>query len=64
MPFGGDCWELDALDTPVLIQLVEDNVLSVRDDTQWDVMCAQLDDELEQLQGVSDNWAQIIQDLP
>ena len=62
--FGYDCWELDALDPPILIQLIQDHVEAVRDDTQWDIMCAKMDDQLEQLQGVSDNWAQIIKDLP
>jgi len=62
--FGYDCWELDALDPPVMIQLIEDSVTNVRDDAQWDVMCAQQQDELDQLQGVSDDWAKIIQNLP
>ena len=34
--YGDESWELDALEPAVLSQLVEDNVLLVRDQTLWD----------------------------
>jgi hypothetical protein len=34
--FGGDSWELDALEPSVLVGLVEQAILSVKDTEQWD----------------------------
>lgn len=34
--YGEDCWELDALEPPVLARLIEEAVLEVRDEELWD----------------------------
>jgi hypothetical protein len=34
--YGGDSWELDALEPSVLVALVRDAILSVRDETIWE----------------------------
>lgn len=36
--FGDQSWELDALEPPVLIQLIEDAIVALRDDDAWDAL--------------------------
>ena len=54
--FGSECWELDALDPPTLIELVRDAVLDLRNDDVWDARVEQESAERGQLQFVSRNW--------
>lgn len=52
---GYDSWELDALDPPVLSQLVEDTVLSVRDDALWNDKLAEERHGRRLLQKIADD---------
>jgi hypothetical protein len=59
--FGNESWELDALDPMVLRNLVEQNVLELRDPDLWGEMVAREEQERRQLQGVSDQWKDIVE---
>lgn len=54
--FGDECWELDALDPPTLVQLVRDSVLSLRDDAEWMIHEDREIEERGQLQQVASRW--------
>lgn len=58
--FGDESWELDALDPDVLDQLIEDEVLAVRDESTW-----LADEEAEErhrtlLTAASDRWTEVV----
>lgn len=53
---GNSCWELDALGTDVLAGLVENAVLSLRDDEAWYKAAERQAAGREQLLDLSKNW--------
>ncbi len=57
--FGSECWELDALAPPVLIELVRNAVLDFRNDEIWDARVEQEVAERGQLQLISRNWRRV-----
>lgn len=54
--YGEESWELDALDPPVLAQLVRDAVLSYRDEDEWKARVAEQEAERGDLESVSRDW--------
>jgi hypothetical protein len=54
--FGDDSWELDALDPATLDTLIEDEILSHRDEGQWDISTRAMEREKELLAAVSQRW--------
>jgi hypothetical protein len=54
--YGGESWELDALEPTVIGDLIRTAVASVRDDTAWAEAKAQEDANKADLAAVSDRW--------
>lgn len=61
--FGGESWELDALEPAVIAQLIRDAVVEVRDQDQWDKAVAAEEKQKKQLGKVSAKWETIIKEL-
>lgn len=59
--FGDESWELDALDPTVLRNLVEQNVLELRDPDLWGEMVEKEERERTQLQDISDQWSDVVE---
>lgn len=59
--FGDESWELDALDPTVLRDLVEQNVLELRDPDLWGEMVEKENQERSQLQDISDQWSDVVE---
>jgi hypothetical protein len=51
-----DSWELDALEPDVLSQLVEDRVLELRDDKEWERQLATQEKQRSLVQDIYDDW--------
>lgn len=54
--FGRSSWELDALDPPVLVALIEDAVAGYRDEERWQAAVANEAEERTILTATHDNW--------
>lgn len=59
--FGGESWELDALEPAVLAGLIQDAVLSVRDDGIWDRSIQSQDEARAQLSAISQRWDDVVE---
>jgi len=57
--FGGDSWELDALEPAVIADLIETNVLGLRDSAAWDEASAREDANRDLLRRTSDRWDEV-----
>lgn len=57
--YGSECWELDSMDPDVIIDLVENAILNVRDDDIWDEDMEKENDIRMRLQRVTDNWSDV-----
>lgn len=57
--YGHSSWELDALEPSTLSHLVEDEVLSYRDDELWDVAMEKDEDDVATLSWSAKNWAKV-----
>lgn len=58
--FGDESWELDALEPRVIVGLIRDTILSVRDDDEWDAKVAEEDEHRELLKATSDRWEEVV----
>ena len=58
--FGGESWELDALDPETLAGLVEDHILRLRDEDKYQEVMDQQDEMRKQLEVVSSNWSDVV----
>ncbi len=54
--FGDESWELDALEPSVLVGLVRDAVIKLRDENAWEEAVEEEEGSRKALQGVSENW--------
>ncbi len=54
--FGDESWELDALEPTVITALIEEAVLSLRDEESWDMITADEDNHKATLKYAADNW--------
>lgn len=58
--FGQECWELDALNPTVIVEMVRAAILARRDDDLWDAAINEENDVKRQLAAVADNWEDVI----
>jgi hypothetical protein len=61
--FGGNSWELDALEPTVLAGLVRDNILAIRDEDLWQEAFAEEKHHKETLSRIAENYDEIEQFL-
>lgn len=54
--YGGECWELDALEPQVIADLIRDAVLERRDEDLWQAAVDREADAQDRLQDFADNW--------
>ncbi|WNX85770.1 hypothetical protein RWV98_05745 [Agathobaculum sp. NTUH-O15-33] len=54
--FGGECWELDALEPQVISDLIEYNVRRYRNERQYKAIVKQEREEQNMLESVAENW--------
>ena len=57
--YGSTSWELDALDPAVLRALIEDNVMGLRDDDQWEESKRKQEEAREELQLLADHYEEV-----
>lgn len=57
--FGSSSWELDALDPPVMVKLIQDAVLDVRDGNKWREQKKRERAAKDALRFAADNWDRI-----
>lgn len=60
---GDDSWELDSLEPSMMVDLVRDQILLLRDEEQWQKMLDKENKEKMLLQSVSDRWADVVEHL-
>lgn len=53
---GAESWELDALDPSTINQLIEDEVLHLRNEEKWQAALKRQQAAREAIQAVADNW--------
>ena len=61
--FGGESWELDALEPSVITTLIRETVEGLRDFDQWEQAVEREDDEKAKLAACADQWDQIARRL-
>lgn len=61
--YGGESWELDALEPDVLAGLVRDLVIDVRDEEKWDAALEQENEHKRLLEEASKHWDKITRKL-
>ncbi len=61
--YGGESWELDALEPAHLAELVENRVLELLDTDAWEAANDGQEEERQQLQKLADQWEDIATDL-
>lgn len=57
--YGRDCWELDALPPDVLVNLIQREVVSLRDDERWDLAVIKEEHGKTLLKKVSERWPDV-----
>jgi hypothetical protein len=62
--FGEESWELDALNPPQLVALIEGAIRSVRDEAKWRAALAVEREHRTLLRTVSQKWGTIVKFLP
>ena len=60
---GDDSWELDALEPRLLVELIDKEIVSVRDNEKWDVMVKREQKQKAYLEMMSENYDGIIEYL-
>ncbi len=59
--FGNSSWELDALDPPVMTALIEDELDTLIDQTEWDVRTNEIAEHQRHLKEVAHRWNEVTQ---
>ena len=57
--YGGESWELDALDPTVMVELVRDHIESLIDDGPWDERKELEEQQKSTLSNLSDRWSEV-----
>lgn len=57
--YGTESWELDALEPQYITNLIEDNILSERDDTKWENAYSQQESERNQIEDIINRWDEL-----
>lgn len=58
--YGDDSWELDALDPPVLAQLIQDAVAAARDDNLWEAAVEREHSMKREIEAVATHWTECV----
>lgn len=58
--FGDESWELDALEPSVIDQLIEDNIVALRDDALWADKVQEEQEHRDLLQATSNRWGEVV----
>jgi hypothetical protein len=58
--YGEECWELDALDPNVLVELVRTNVDEFRNKKRWNEVMAEEKEAIDLLKRTSTNWSNVV----
>ena len=58
--FGHESWELDALDPPTLVALIEDAITAQREDQAWAVDTARQDEARRLLARAASRWSEVV----
>lgn len=58
--FGVECWELDALSPDVLVNLIQQNILALRDDEKWEAWMTKQRKARKVLKRVADRWLDVV----
>lgn len=58
--FGNESWELDALEPSVIDQLIEKNILALRDETLWTEKVEEEEEHRRLLLEASDRWEEVV----
>ncbi len=53
--FGHECWELDALEPQVIVDLIDEHITDLVDHEQWDLDTQRQDDARQQIEIIADN---------
>ncbi len=61
--FGTESWELDALEPRVISDLIEENILNLRDEDLWDERATEEKEHKHLLKAVSNRWQEVAQFL-
>lgn len=61
--FGDESWELDALEPSVIDQLIEDNIVALRDDALWAEKVQEEQEHRDLLMATSDRWQEVVEFL-
>ena len=61
--YGGESWELDALEPAVLEALIQDAVMEIRNDGLFELAEGRQRDNKERLLTLSRNWDDVVQYL-
>lgn len=61
--FGEHCWELDSLEPQIIHKLITDAVVNLRDNYEYEKICAQEQKDKEKMQFILDNHKEIIQQI-
>lgn len=59
LEYGMESWEMDALEPAVLVKLIEDNILDLRDDGIWQETEDREDEGKKLLRKIADNWEDV-----
>jgi hypothetical protein len=57
--YGDGVWELDALDPPELVDIVQRHINEIRDPMEWDRMCRMQEELRNELRTVAEHWAAV-----
>lgn len=57
--FGGNCWELDALEPAVLTAIIEKKINQYRDPAKWDSTLVKEEEAKTTLVALSDHWTEL-----
>lgn len=54
--YGGESWELDALSPDVLVSLIQEKILLLRDKKRWDILARREERDRKVLSAIADNY--------
>lgn len=59
--FGDDSWELDSLEPSVIVGLIRETIMGIRDTEAWDAKVEEEDTHRALLQKTSDRWDDVVE---
>ena len=61
--YGEESWELDALEPRVIVDLVREAILAVRDDDKWEDKVEEQNEARRKLSALSERWSEFTEEL-